>query len=331
MTMTGDTDECMPQKDDSRSSSPTCGMSEDGEDEASLRGILNELRDFRRDNKHQLTEIKQELHKTNDRLVEAETRIDEAETALQAMSTLVKRLSQRQANMEAKLIDQEGRARRDNIRIYGIPEDAEGDNVSLFLENLLKESLGFPPGTELKIERAHRAPVPKPTDPQMKPRSIIAKLASYKVKEEVIRKAWQKREVFYNNTRFYVDHDYPSVILKRRVEYAEAKKILKERKIKFQTPYPARLRVFYNDGTRLYQSATEATEDMASRGFPVTIIPAPDNPDQRETELLSTWQVIGRRRAGTTSTSDRAPQKKKAPQTQFKEKLQEFRRNPPPE
>ena len=81
MTTTGNIGERMPQNADSRSSSPTCGMSEDGEDDASLRGILNELRDFRRDNEHQLTEIKQELHKTNDRLVEAETCIDEAETS----------------------------------------------------------------------------------------------------------------------------------------------------------------------------------------------------------------------------------------------------------
>ena len=297
MTTTGNIDEWTAQSDASWSSSPTCGANEDGEDDASLRSILNELRDFRRDNKHQLTEIKQELHRTNNRLEEAETRIDEAETALQATTTLLKRLLQRQASMEAKLTDQEGRARRDNIRIYGIPEEAEGGDISTFLENLLKESLDFPPDTELKIERAHRALAPKSTGPQAKPRSIIVKFASYKVKEEVIRKAWQKREVFYNNTRYYVDHDYPSAILKKRVEYAEAKKILKERKIRFQTPYPARLRVFYNDGTRLYQSAAEATEDMASRGFSVTVIPAPISPDQRETELLSTWQVAGGRQA----------------------------------
>ncbi len=140
---------------------------------------------------------------------------------------LVKRLSQRQASMEAKLIDQEGRARRDDIRIYGIPEESEGNNISRFLENLLRDSLDFPHDAEIKIERAHRALAPKPTDPQAKPRSIIAKQASYRAKEEVIRKAWQKREVLYNNTRFYVDHDYPPTILKKRAEYAEAKKILR--------------------------------------------------------------------------------------------------------
>lgn len=96
-------------------------------------------------------------------------------------------------------------------------------------------------------------------------------------------------------------------ILKKRAEYAEAKKILKERKVKFQTPYPAKLRVFYNDGTRLYQTTAEATKDMASRGFPVTIISTPINPDQREIQLLSTWQMAGGRCTGAPNMTDEAP------------------------
>lgn len=320
-------DEWATQSSVSRSSSPTHHevSVEDGAGDASLRSILNELRDFRRDNKQQLAEIKKELYRTNNRLDEAEGRIGEAESALQAAGTLLKRLSRRQADMEAKLIDQEGRARRDNVRIYGIPEDAEGNNISGFLENLLRNSLDFPQDVEIKIERAHRALAPKPSDAQIKPRSIITKFASYRVKEEVIRRAWQKKEVFYNNTRFYVDHDYPPAILKRRAEYAEVKKVLKGKKVKFQTPYPARLRVFYSEGTRLYQSAAEATEDMASRGFPVTIIPAATNPDLREIQILSTWQVAGDRRTGG-STSLQAT---KTSHTHYKDKLKEFRRKSP--
>lgn len=95
--------------------------------------------------------------------------------------------------MEAKLINQEGRDRRDNIRINGIPEEAEGDNISSFLINLLRDSLDLPLDMELKVKRAHRALVPKPTNSQVKPHSIIAKLASFRVKEEVICKAWQKK------------------------------------------------------------------------------------------------------------------------------------------
>lgn len=165
-----------------------------------------------------------------------------------------------------------------------------------FLDNLLKSALAFPPDRELGIERAHRALVPKPNNPQAKPRSIVVTFGSYQIKEEVLRRAWQKKEVFCNDACFYVDRDFPPDVLKRRGEYAEAKKVLKEKQIKFQTPYPARMRVFYDDGTRLYQDATEATRDMVSRGYPVTVVKSPTTTDQDEIMLLSTRQMAGRRR-----------------------------------
>lgn len=287
----------------SRCSSPILEEEVDGAQNASLLSILNELKDFRRDNKQHFTEIKQELRRTNNRLEEAEGRIDEVETTLVAATTLLKRLCQRHASMEAKLIDQEGRARRDNIRIYGIPEGDEGDNMTGFVQNLLKVSLDLSPEVNISVERAHRALTAKPTSQEAKPRSIIVKFASYKVKEEVVRKAWQKKELFHNTTRFYVDHDYPAAILKRRMEYAEAKKVLKGKQIKFHTPYPAKLRVFYKDGTCLYQNAAEATEDMTRRGFPVTIIPAQPSPDSRELQLLSSWKMVQGRHTGASNTS----------------------------
>lgn len=323
-------DDGSSQGNASRSSSPVHDShEEDQTEDASLRSILNELKDFRRDNKQQLKEIKQELSKTNNRLEAAEDRIEEAETALGAAATMIKRLTQRQAAIEAKMLDQEARARRENIRIYGIPEDAEGNNMTGFLENLLRDSLDFPQETELRIERAHRALAPKSTSPQAKPRSIVAKLGSYRLKEEVIRRAWQKKQVFHNGTRFYVDHDYPSTILKQRSEYAEVKKVLKEKNVKFQTPFPAKLRVFYNDGTRVYQSAAEATEDMVTRGFTVNIIPRTSNPDQREMERLSVWQEVGDRHASVPTRTDTQPQEKTASRPLYKDKLQEFRRRSP--
>ena len=278
-----------PDSRHSRSSSPDLHPREGDSPEASLQGILNEIREFRRDSRTQLSDIKQELKRANDRLDEVEGRIDDTEAVLQATSALVKRLTKRQASLEARLIDQEARARRDNLRIYGIPEEKEGSDMAGFLDNLLKTSLDFPPDGDLKIERAHRALAPKPTGPQAKPRSIVVRFGSWRTKEEVIRRAWQKKTVFYDNVRFYVDHDFPPEVLKKRSEYAEAKKVLKERHIKFQTPYPAKMRIFYDDGTRLFQDAAEATRDMSTRGFPVAVVKSPVTPDQEEIQLLSTW------------------------------------------
>lgn len=81
----------------------------------------------------------------------------------------------------------------------------------------------------------------------------------------------------FEGRRVIVDHDYAPEVMKRRKEYIEAKKTLREKKIRFQTPFPAKLRVFYEGETRVYNTATEATKDMAERGFQVKVIkPATD-------------------------------------------------------
>ncbi len=66
--------------------------------------------------------------------------------------------------MEAKLTDQEGRARRDNLWIQGIPEKEEGNNICTFLEKLLSDTLDIPGDTEVKIKRAHRSWAAEPGD-----------------------------------------------------------------------------------------------------------------------------------------------------------------------
>ncbi|XDV19595.1 hypothetical protein PO909_025041 [Leuciscus waleckii] len=169
--------------------------------------------------------------------------------------------------MTKSFIDQEARARRRNLRIFNVPENEEqGSTVTVFLEKFLREKLNLPDSLELNIERAHRALAPKPADGE-KPRSIVAQFLQYRTKEEILRKAWEKKGIYVNTQRIYFDHDYPTAILNRRKEYNEAKRILREKKIRFQTPYPFKLRVFYEDETRVYHTAHEATKDMHDRGF----------------------------------------------------------------
>ncbi len=73
---------------DSQSNLPSEEPPVEGDGDASQCSIINEFREFRRDTKVQLSDIKQELKGVNGRLDEAEGRIDEAESVLQAMSTI---------------------------------------------------------------------------------------------------------------------------------------------------------------------------------------------------------------------------------------------------
>lgn len=85
------------------------------------------------------------------------------------------------------------------------------------------------------------------------------------MKEDVLKRAWQKKGFDFQGKRVRLDHDYAPELLRKWREYTVAKATLKERNIRFQTPFPAKLRVFYS-------SADVATADMAQRGIPVTAL-----------------------------------------------------------
>lgn len=102
-------------------------------------------------------------------------RIAESEERIQGVEGAILEMLKRQTCLEARLTDQEGRARRDNIRIYSVSEGAEENSSSVifFVEMLMKKkNLDFPPSTDLHIERAHRALGLRPPHEAL-PRSIV--------------------------------------------------------------------------------------------------------------------------------------------------------------
>lgn len=63
----------------------------------------------------------------------------------------------------------------------------------------------------------------------------------------------------YEGKKVFLDHDYAPEVLKKQKEYTEAKRVLREKNIRFQAPFLARLCVFYEGETRIYNTAEEAT------------------------------------------------------------------------
>lgn len=259
------------------------------EDMSDLETVLSEIRAFRRENAEAFKEIQEEIKKTNNRVEEAERRITESEDRLQTIEGATLELLELQKQCADRLKDQESRARRDNIRIHGIKEQAENGATSMivFIESLLKEKLELPTSLELNIERAHRALAAKPQS-NAPPRSIVVKFQSYRMKEEIVKAAWQKKGFEFEGRKIIIDHDYAPEILRQRKEYGEAKRVLKDNKVRFQTPFPAKLRVFYEGETVIYNTAEEATKDMITRGFQVTAIKSVEDAVERIKRL--TWR-----------------------------------------
>lgn len=279
-----------------------------------LEAVLREIKEFRRETADSLRGIREDLRTANTRIDEAERRIESAEERVQSIEEATCELIQLHKRLEEKQIAQEGRARRGNIRLHGVKEGAEdgAESVSVFVEDLLREKLELPPTYSLNVERAHRALGPRPPADAL-PRSIVAKFLSYRCKEDIIRKAWEKKGFLHDGQRVYVDHDYAPEVMKKRKEYTEAKRVLREKKIRFQTPFPAKFRVFYEGEICLYNSAVDATKDMVNRGFQVRIIkPAEDPLEKLQRQMWRTVQGASRRDQASSQG--------------YKEKLQIFRR-----
>uniref|UniRef100_A0A8C6P2N8 L1 transposable element RRM domain-containing protein n=1 Tax=Nothobranchius furzeri TaxID=105023 RepID=A0A8C6P2N8_NOTFU len=208
--------------------------------------MKQELGSFKDEVNKKMDEVGANLKSVETRVEEMEQRVGEVEEwSVNAKEVLLQTVEEQQ-RMLAKLTDLETRSRKNNLRIFGIPEDQE----------LLKTELGMQ-NAELGIQRCHRSLDQKPPT-HVPPRSMIVCFLEYNIKEQVLKKAWLKKNIRIEEHRIYMDHGYPIEIIQKRKEYAPLRKILKEKGIRFQTPAPARLRVFYKDGPGTYTNVTSA-------------------------------------------------------------------------
>lgn len=262
-----------------------------------VAAILAELRHFRQENNEKLTDmtsaiksLEQTVGNLGERLTEAEDRINQVEDDSARSSRLLGYLLRRERQLEERCEALENYTRRNNLRIYGVPEGKETGDVVKWAETFLTELLDLPRETPLMIERAHRSLQQTRTQPGARsnrtqptgqqgrppaspppPRSLIVRFVDHQQKQQVISKAWSSNNLEYEGNRIYMDHDYSPMVQKRRREYSDIKKQLKEKNIRFQTPYPAKLKVHLQDGVRTYSSAWQAAEDLQSIGIKTTI------------------------------------------------------------
>ena len=249
----------------------------------SIASFTRELQDLKKDLKHEFGELKDEVKKNikedfklfkeemmhelqahRDDVAQVQTRIAELESASLVMKETLVITMKENKQMHDKMVDLESRSRRNNMRIYGVPEGKEGKSVPEFVSELLETHIKLPEGLKLQIQRAHRALNPKPP-PTAAPRSIVVAFLQFQVKECVLRQAWQKK-IEMDGKWLFFDNDYASEIMEKRKAYIPIKTALKAKGIRFQTPY-TKMRVFWDSGVRSYDSADDVAQELIKRGI----------------------------------------------------------------
>lgn len=111
--------------------------------------------------------------------------------------------------------DLENRSRRHNLRVRGLPESIDFDQLSPAILGIFNDLLGRPPLTSIGMERLHRAlrPRGKPTDP---PRDVICHINDFLLKENILRNAKLRSNIRFEGSTIMIFQDLSKITLQNR-------------------------------------------------------------------------------------------------------------------
>ncbi|KAF3842601.1 hypothetical protein F7725_024552 [Dissostichus mawsoni] len=212
-----------------------------------------------------------QLTKLEKRVVDAEGRIGATEEKAATHGRAISFLLQQEAELMERCEDLQNRARRQNLRLYQIPEGTEGRDMVAFIKKLLPTVLPSLPLKEDDIRIDQNDP----------PRSILVGFADYTVKEQILRQAWTQGQVKMGDRQIYFDNDYSPELQRKRAQVRYVIKELKQKNVKAKCLYPARLRMMVGSVEKTFQTLMEAAPALQKMNIQIRV----DERDKLQSEL----------------------------------------------
>lgn len=202
---------------------------------------------------------------TNSELAELRSTLASAEHSLSTCSddvtTLqrnVKRLTELTETLQNKCEDLDGRSRRNNVRIVGIPESPGSCSTST-VSALLKVAFNLEKAP--LVDRSHRSLQPAPQGGQPA-RTVIACLHYYKDCNEILRLPKTKQRIQVDGMTISVYPDFTARVAKARVAFNDVRRMLKDVPgVRLGLLFPARLRISFNGAGSFF------TDPEAARAY----------------------------------------------------------------
>uniref|UniRef100_A0A3Q1GC67 L1 transposable element RRM domain-containing protein n=1 Tax=Acanthochromis polyacanthus TaxID=80966 RepID=A0A3Q1GC67_9TELE len=221
-----------------------------------LTSIKSELLTLKTDLSVSISSMKSDVAGLKATVTEMEQSLSTCSDDIAALQNKVYDLSKECVRLDNKCEDLESRARRQNIRIIGVPEDDPASLSAAGVSKLLVEA--FKLDKEPIVDRAHRALRPKPK-PGEHPRAIIAKLHYYTDCADILRKARELQRIKVRNMTISVFPDHTARTARARAAFNNVRRQLREIEgVRFGLLHPARLRITHGGQQRDFTSLGEA-------------------------------------------------------------------------
>lgn len=158
-----------------------------------------------------------------------------------------------------KCEDLEACSRRNNLRIVGLKEGAEGNCPMEFIATLIKDSLRL--DDMPLLDCAHRALHPRPADGG-RPWDFIVRVHFFHIKEGILCRLRDDDTpaLSFDDRPFYIFQDFTPAISKLRASYNDTKRLLRANfpEVKYGLRYPAQLWLIHDGKRHIFKSAEEA-------------------------------------------------------------------------
>ncbi|KAK9956289.1 hypothetical protein ABG768_014034 [Culter alburnus] len=106
------------------------------------------------------------------------------------------------------------------------------------MEDFFRETVGITASENSPLlDRAHCIPAPKPPA-SSRPRPMIVRVHHFQIKQRILQLARDKPLLFRGN-KVYIFPDFTQEVVKRRMAFADVKKLLRNAAVKYGLLFPA--------------------------------------------------------------------------------------------
>ncbi|KAJ1106361.1 hypothetical protein NDU88_003762 [Pleurodeles waltl] len=200
------------------------------------------------------------------RMEEAETRISRLEDDVGSQKMTRKAMEKQLEVTQWKLTDLEDRLRRNNVRVLGIPEGAEGSNPHGFMVALFKEA--FPDlhqwDWDREIQRAHRFLCNRAglssTEGSGRPRAMLISLLNFQARQAVYDRARPNSRCKAKGCEFFVRPDFCHTTVEKRWRLRQLIQPIQNNGAQAFLLNPAKLKVIMDSKTQYFTSEAQARD-----------------------------------------------------------------------
>lgn len=175
-------------------------------------------------------------------------------------------------DLQRHVEDLDNRGRRHNLRVRGLPESVEQDQLLPTVTDLFNRLLDRPRQTPLAMERIHRALRPRGRDADP-PRDIVCYINDFTIKEEILKKTRDKSQLEYNGCRIYIYQDLSAITLRNRKDLRPLLDVLRTKGIRYRWKFPFGLSASHQGRSALLRVPEELDAFCRTLDIPYVEVP----------------------------------------------------------